>query len=188
MTAHRLHILSPLSLSLSRQLPHSTLLHLWNPLRLRFVLRLPAVAGHPWPLLPPAVGPGQRGGDGLQQPVLHGHPGAPEEGGGTAGPRCHFPDPQHLHAGAGTPRPDLPAALAQPRDGVERSALGRRRPGEQVAARAGGGEDVLQPASVPRRHVPGVGVWRCHGSSRLFRAIRSPGESSPIAVVEFKVK
>lgn len=74
------------SLSFFLQLSGPSLLHIWHTVWLWLLLCLPAHIGHPWPLLPPAPGPGQWRGDGRRQPLFHGPPDSPQQGGGTSRP------------------------------------------------------------------------------------------------------
>ena len=83
------------------QLPRPSLFYLRNTVRLWLLIRVPALVGHPRPLLSSTPGTGQWHSDSRCQPLLHGPPSSPQQGGGTSGPQQDLPDPQPLHAGPG---------------------------------------------------------------------------------------
>lgn len=128
----------PLFIFLSLQHAGSSILDIWNIVRLRILVCVSAVSGDPGALFSTETGLGQRRGDRRQQPVFYGAPRAAEESGGTAGSSQNLPDPQHLHAGPVAAGPHLQTAHAQRDVPDARHGNGRRSPvwpgvGEQVA-------------------------------------------------------
>lgn len=133
---------------LSSQHVGSSILHIWNTVRLRILVCFSAVSGDPGALFPEKTGTGQWRSDGGQQSLLHGSSSAAEESGGTAGSLQNLPDPQPLHAGPDAAGPRLPSAHAQ-RD-VSDAGHGdggwscvRLGVDEQVAKGPGENEEVL---------------------------------------------
>ncbi len=126
----------------------SSILHIRDSVRLRIVVRIPAIAGDPGALFSTETGFGQRRGDGRQQPLFYGAPRAAQESGGTAGPSQNLPGPQHLHAGPGAAGPHLQTAHAQWDVPDARHGNGWRPPvrpgvGEQVAEGPVQNQEVL---------------------------------------------
>lgn len=169
------------------QLLGPSLFHVWHSVRLWLLICLPALVGHPGPLLPPTPGPGQWGGDSWCQPLLHGHPGFPSKGGGAFGTQQDLPDPQPLHASAGLAGTDVQTFTAcwrrhgTPRHGPSQSpkpARGHCSRGKQVEQGSIWGQKVLQPARFSHCDVPGVGVWSSHSCFGLLCAIYPSGKDS----------
>lgn len=138
-------------------------------------LRLPAVLGHPRPLLQTAAGSGEWLGDGWQLPLLHGPPFPLEDYRPVHWADTHIPSPQRLYA-----HPDLLVFDFPPHVpfNLQPSRCGAGETGQSKleAAVCVSDAEVFQHEGLQEEVLSDLGFWDCNCCSGVLCTLHASGE------------